>query len=174
MGIENLQPGSTVFGNIAKRSGGLVGRVILNVGNEFPLTPAQRAQFQGLKDQLARRNYAAYFVAVQRSAEILRDLGKPKIEEVYEEIVDPALKTALDQMELVRAEVANPAKKIEYAPDRSIARLHDGAAPISRAFPASARSAGFEADCATIGAEVARLMEARRTASAGVASVPRT
>lgn len=168
MGIENIQPGQRLIDT--KKAGGLLGRVILNIGGEFPLGPAQHAQFIAMRDQLARRNYAAYFVAALRSAEILRDLGRPPIEEVHTEIVDAALNVALDQMEVIRKEVANTSRRLEYSPDRSIARLTEGVAPLLKAFPTTRLSKEFEGRARSLSEAVGLAMKERAAAAASAAS----
>jgi hypothetical protein len=68
--------------------------------------------------------------------------------ELQRDIVEPALTTAIEQMESVRKDVdqsVSAKRKIQYDPVLAIEQLHVKSAPIATAYPQAAGASEFEA-----------------------------
>jgi hypothetical protein len=145
-GISNLPPGFDVFGG-KKRDTSIVEEAI--GGRVKGLIPANERLFADLKRNFLHQDYARYFDSCLVCARVLESIEDGKYApELQRDIVEPALTTAIEQMESVRKDVdqsVSAKRKIQYDPVLAIEQLHVKSAPIATAYPQAAGASEFEA-----------------------------
>jgi hypothetical protein len=150
-GIENLPPGFDVFAGKAGQLS-IVDQVIK--GDIVGVTASQQELFRDLKRHLLHRDYARYFENTLVCADLLKDLrGGEYSAQAIADIVQPALRVAIEQMESIRADVARSVaarRKLEYDAQSSLDQLHRKARPIALAWAAVEGAAQLEPTYADI------------------------
>lgn len=157
-GIANLPPGFDVFGG-KKGERNIVDDAVK--GAVVGLSPAREPMFVDLKRNLLRRDYAKFFESCLPCAAVLADI-KDGIyqDEIVRDIVEPALKIAVEQMESIekdaeRARGAN--RKMEYDAQSSLDQLHRKSRPIAVAYPTAKGAAELDGRYQQITESVRRL-----------------
>jgi len=140
-GIKNVPPGFDVFGG-KQGPTNLVDEAI--AGHVQGLIPAHIRHFADLKRNLLHQDYARYFDSVMVCANVLAGVDDGKYApELLRDIVEPALATAIDQMESIQRDAAQSQaskRKMQYDPQPSLDQIHLKAQPIALAFPHAARA----------------------------------
>jgi hypothetical protein len=135
-GIANLPPGFDVFGG-KKAPPNIVDEA--SRGQVKGLHPSREPLFADLKRNLLHRDYARYFDSCLTCAGVLGEIEDGKYTpEILRDIVQPALATAVEQMESIEKDAtqARDAKrKMQYDPLPSLEQLHLKARPIALAYP---------------------------------------
>jgi hypothetical protein len=140
-GIKNVPPGFDVFGgkqgptNIIDEAIG---------GHVQGLIPAHIRLFADLKRNLLHQDYARYFESCLVCANVLGGIEDGKYtKEILRDLVEPALATAIEQMESIQKDAAQSQaarRKMQYDPQPSLDQLHLRARPIALAYPLAARA----------------------------------
>jgi hypothetical protein len=144
-GIANLPPGFDVFGG-KRGPPNIVDEA--SRGQVKGLPPSRESMFADLRRNLLHRDYARYFDSCVACASVLAEIeGGKYIPEILRDIVEPALATAVEQMESIEKDAvqARDAKrKMQYDPLPSIDQLHLKAQPIALAYPQAAGAAELD------------------------------
>ncbi|MCI4365972.1 MAG: hypothetical protein L3K10_07970 [Thermoplasmata archaeon] len=138
-GIKNVPPGFDVFG--AKR--GPTNIVDEAIGGHVEGLPrARESLFADLKRHGLHQDYARYFDSSLVCASVLGEVEDGKYRpELLRDIVEPALKVAIEQMESIQKDVAQAhaaKRKMMYDPLPSLDQLHLKAHPLAVAYPEAA------------------------------------
>ncbi|MGA8275117.1 MAG: hypothetical protein WB789_02365 [Thermoplasmata archaeon] len=140
-GIANLPPGFDVFGG-KKGPPNIVDEAIR--GQVKGLIPAREQLFADLKRNLLHRDYARYFDSCSMCASVLAEIELGKYTpEILKDIVEPALATAIEQMESIQKDAAqsrDAKRKMQYEPLPSLDQLYLKSQPIALAYPQAAGS----------------------------------
>ncbi|MCI4372188.1 MAG: hypothetical protein L3K02_00870 [Thermoplasmata archaeon] len=103
------------------------------------LNPARESLFADLKRNLVHQDYARYFDSCMVCASVLAEIeGGKYTTEILRDIVEPALATAVEQMESIQKDAArsrDAKRKMQYEPQPSLDQLHLKARPIAVAYP---------------------------------------
>jgi len=156
-GIQNLPPG---FDVMAGKQGQLT-IVDQAIRGDIPgLTPGQREQYKDLKRHLLHMDYARYFEVSMTCASFLVDIENGKyVPPVLHDIIEPALKVAVEQFRSIQKEVARFAaskRKMEYDPVSSLNQIYTKSLPIARAYPTAAGASDLEPTYRSVLAEIQR------------------
>jgi hypothetical protein len=157
-GIQNIPPGFDVFGG-KQGTRNIVDDAIK--GAVQGLSPAREPMFVDLKRNLLRRDYAKYFESCLPCAAVLGDIKDGIYNaEILRDLVEPALKVALEQMESIqkdaeRSRAAN--RKMEYDAQSSLDQMHRKSLPIALAYPQAAGAKELDARYQEISATVRTL-----------------
>jgi|GEM_PF-3422130 len=145
-GIQNVQPGFDVFAgkqgewNIVEEA--LRGRL-------KGLSPVRQGMFADLKRNLLHQDYARYFDGCLPCSEVLLEIEGGKYRpEVLRDLIEPALKVAVDQMnsiqkDLIRSQESK--RKLEYDAQSSLDHLYRKSRPIALAYPDATAAKAVEA-----------------------------
>lgn len=135
-GIANLPPGFDVFGG-KRGPPNIVDEAIQHQVKGLP--PVHEPLFADLRRNLLHQDYARYFDSCVVCARVLGDIeGGKYTPEILRDIVEPALKTAVEQMESIQADAArsrDSKRKMQYEPQPSLDQLHAKVRPIALAYP---------------------------------------
>jgi hypothetical protein len=143
-GIANLPPGFDVFGG-KRPPPNIVDEAIH--GQVKGLMPAQETHFADLKRNLLHQDYARYFDSCLLCAGLLERIEDGRYRpEILKDIIEPALVTAVEQMESIRADVVrahDAGRKMPYDPLPSLEQFHLKARPLAEAYPHAKGAAEF-------------------------------
>jgi len=135
-GIANLPPDFDVFGG--KRGPPNIVDEAMR-GQVKGLSPVREQMFADLKRNLLHRDYARYFDSCLVCASVLAEIeGGKYTTEILRDIVEPALATAIEQMESIQNDAAQShaaKRKMQYDPQPSLDALHLKSRPIALAYP---------------------------------------
>jgi len=158
-GIANLPPGFDVFGG-KQGPPNIVDEAIR--GQVKGLNPGRAPLFADLKRNLLHRDYARYFDSCLVCASVLREIDGGKFTpEILRDIVEPALATAVEQMESIKNDVTQShatKRKMQYDPGLSIDQLHLRSHPIALAYPDAAGSKELETKYRAISESVREML----------------
>jgi hypothetical protein len=140
-GIKNVPPGFDVFGGNQGPTN-IIDEAI--AGHLQGLIPGNIRLFADLKRNLLHQDYARYFDSCVVCANVLSSIEDGKYAPaLLRDIVEPALATAIEQMESIQKDVAQSyaaKRKMQYDPHPSLDQLHLKAQPIALAYPGAARA----------------------------------
>jgi hypothetical protein len=145
-GIANLPPGFDVFGG--KR--GPPNIVDEAIGGQVKgLIPSREQLFADLKRNLLHRDYARYFDSCLVCSSVLAEIDAGKYTpEILRDIIQPALITAVEQLESIRNDVAqshSSKRRMQYDPLPSLEQLHVKSRPLAAAYPQAVGAKEFDA-----------------------------
>ncbi|MCI4343175.1 MAG: hypothetical protein L3J92_03545 [Thermoplasmata archaeon] len=157
-GIKNIPPGFDVFGgkqgptNIVEEAIG---------GHVLGLIPGNIRLFADLKRNLLHQDYARYFDSCLVCSNVLTAIEDGRyVPQVLKDIVEPALATAIEQMESIEKDAAQSHashRKMQYDPLPSLEQLHLKSRPIALAYPHAARAPDLDVRYREISDSVRRL-----------------
>jgi hypothetical protein len=158
-GIKNLPPGFDVFdGKGGPES--IVDRAIR--GQVAGLMHSREYLFADLKRNRLHGDYARYFDSCLMCASVLGEIEGGKYNaEVLKDIIEPALATAVEQMESIRRDVQESKaanRKMQYDPQPSIFQMHLKAQPIAQTYPQAAGAKEFDGKFQEISDSVRAMM----------------
>jgi hypothetical protein len=158
-GIKNLPPGFDVFGG-NQPAPNIVDEAIRGV---VPgLAPAHERLFADLKRNLLHRDYVRYFESCSTCAQVLALIEGGKYgPEILRDIIEPALATAVEQMESVKDDAARSRtskRPLQYDAQPALDALFQKAHPLALAYPGAKGSAEFEARYREISGSVRSLL----------------
>jgi hypothetical protein len=140
-GIANLPPDFDVFGG-KRGPPNIVDEAAR--GQVKGLNRSREGLFADLRRNLLHRDYARYFESCVVCANVLAEIdGGKYTPEILRDIVEPALATAIEQMESIQNDAAQSRaakRKMPYEPQPSLDQLHLKARPIALAYPDAAGS----------------------------------
>jgi len=147
-GIKNVPPGYDAFGG-KQAPPNIVDEAMR--GKVPGLGPGREYLFADLKRNLLHQDYARYFDSSVLCAGVLAEIEEGKyLPAVLKDIVEPALATALDQLESIKSDVVRSRaahRSMLYDPLPSMGELHRRAAPIATAYPQATGAGEFESKC---------------------------
>lgn len=118
-------------------------------GKVAGLSPSREPLFADLRRNLLHQDYLRFFDGTLVCANVLGEIdGGRYAVEVRRDIVEPAIGTAIEQFESIRADVERTrtaGRRLPYDPIPSMEELHRRALPIVAAFPEAAGAVEFEA-----------------------------
>jgi hypothetical protein len=144
-GIANLPPGFDVFGG--KR--GPPNIVDEAIGHQVPgLIPSREQLFADLKRNLLHQDYARYFDSCLVCSSVLTEIDAGKFTpEILRDIIQPALVTAIQQMESIQKDAAQShaaKRKMQYDPLPSLEQLHVKSRPLAVDYPQAEGAKEFD------------------------------
>ncbi len=145
-GIKNLPPGFDVFDG-KRPPPNIVDEAI---GGKVPgLSPGREPMFADLKRNLLHQDYLRFFDSSVSCARTLLEIDNGKYAPaVRTDILEPALRIAIEQLESIRgdAERSRATKRpMPYDPLPSMGELARRAGAVARSFPDAPGAAEFEA-----------------------------
>jgi hypothetical protein len=144
-GIKNVPPGFDVFGG-KQGATDIVEEAI--GGRVLGLSPIHQRLFADLKRNRLHQDYARYFDSTLLCATVLAGVDDGKYSpEILRDIVEPALRTAVEQMESIQKDAAQShaaGRRLQYDPLPSLEQLHLKSRPIAVAYPAAAGAADLD------------------------------
>ncbi len=155
-GIKNLPPDGDVFGG-RRPPPNIVDEAIQ--GKVVGLPAARQPLFADLKRNLLHQDYLRYFDSALLCAHVLEEVeGGRYASAALHDVVEPALATALEQLQAIRTDAERAAaahRPLQYDPLPSMGELYRRARPIAAAFPSARGAAEFDATYESIRAAVA-------------------
>jgi hypothetical protein len=144
-GIKNVPPGFDVFGGKAPPPN-IVEEAIR--GKVAGLHASRESLFADLKRNLLHQDFARYFDSCVTCSRLLEDIDGGKYHpQVVQDIVAPALATAVAQMESIRsdAERARTLKRpMQYEPQPSLDMLYTKARALAQLYPDAPGAANLD------------------------------
>jgi len=160
-GIKNLPPGFDVFDG-KRPPPNIVDEAI--GGKISQITGGREQIFVDLKRNLLHQDYLRYFDSCLGCSRVLIEIENGKYAAaVQKDIIEPALATAVEQLESIKADVvrSQAAKRpLQYDPLPSMAELTKRSVPIARAYPQASGAADFESRMAAVTESVRSLVGA--------------
>ncbi len=144
-GIANLPPDFDVFGG-KRPPPNIVDDAIAH--QVKGLTPGHEAMFADLKRNLLHQDYARYFDSCVACAKVLAIIQDGKYTpEILRDIVQPALRTAVEQMDSIRAEVERSVtsrRRLLYDPVPTLDQFFARVRPLAVEYPQAEGAADLE------------------------------
>jgi hypothetical protein len=144
-GIANLPPDFDVFGG-QRPPPNIVDDAIRH--QVKGLSPAHESMFADLKRNLLHQDYARYFDSCLGCARVLAIIEDGKYTpEILRDIVQPALATAVAQMEAIRADVdraVTTRRRMLYEPETTLDQFYLHARPLVTEYPQADGASTFE------------------------------
>ncbi len=144
-GIKNLPPDGDVFGGKQPRPS-IVDEAMR--GKVPGLSPGREQQFADLKRNLLHQDYLRYFDSCLLCAGVLGEVDSGRYSsEVLRDIIEPALATAVEQMQSIRGDAERSVKagrRMPYDPMPSLSELYRRSRPLAIRYPTAAGAADFD------------------------------